>query len=59
VPTLVDVVMNIARGEGMHMDEKQYITYEVLCCTFLLGLVNEGSDSNSKLQACLQKAISN
>ena len=40
------------------MDEKQYIAYEILCCTFLLGLINEGCDSNLKLSSYLQQAIS-
>ena len=39
------------------MDEKQYVTYEIICCTFLLGLVNEGRDPNSKLKSHLQQAL--
>jgi len=26
------------------LDEKQYITYEMVCCTFLLGLLNKVLD---------------
>ena len=39
------------------MDEKQYITYVILCCTLLLGLLNEGCNSNLKLSSYLQQAI--
>ena len=47
IPTLVDTARKVARYEGTHMDEKQYVAYEVICCTFLLGLVNECNNPNS------------
>ena len=31
------------------LDEKQYITYDIICCTFLLQLVCDGRDHNSAL----------
>ena len=31
----------VAREEGKTLDEKQYIMYEVLVCTFLLDLINK------------------
>ena len=46
VPTLVETVHKIALNGGPQMEEKQYITYEVLCCTFLLGLLNDDGDNN-------------
>ncbi len=39
------------------MDENQFITYKILCCTFLLGLVNKGRSPNSKLKSYYQQAI--
>jgi hypothetical protein len=39
------------------LDEKQYIAYEMIACTFLLGLVNNGSDKNTKLGAYLQQTM--
>ena len=40
------------------MDKKQYITYEIVCCTFLLGLINESNNPNSLLRSYLKEAIS-
>ena len=58
VPTLVGTARKVARYEGTQMDEKQYLTYEVMCCTFLLGLVNESNNPNSLLSSYLKQAIS-
>ena len=58
VPTLVDTARKVARYEGTNMDEKQYVTYEIMCCTFLLGLVNESNNPNSLLSSYLKQAIS-
>ncbi len=41
----------------MELDEKQYIAYEMIACTFSLGLVKDGNDSNTTLFASLQKTI--
>lgn len=41
IPTLSGVARMIAREEGKRLDEKQYIMYEVLACTFLLDLINK------------------
>ena len=54
VPTLGEVARSVAQKQGTKMDEKQYITHKILCCTFLLGLENEGHDPNSKLKSYLQ-----
>ena len=40
------------------MNEKQYVTYEIMCCTFLIGLVNESNNHNSLLSSYLKQAIS-
>ena len=57
VPTLVDVARRVAKFEGKKLDDKQYIAYEIICCTFLLGLVTDGRDPDSALRAYLQQAI--
>ena len=41
IPTLGGVARMVAREEGKTLDEKQYIMYEVLACTFLLYLINK------------------
>jgi len=39
------------------LDEKQYIAYEMIACTFFLGLVNDGSDKNTKSGVYLQQTM--
>ena len=58
VPTLLEVARKVAQYEGTQMDEKQYVTYEVMCCTFLLGLVKDGDNPRSSLGSSLNQAIS-
>jgi len=55
IPTLPQIARKLARLEKTQLDEKQYIAYEMIACTFLLGLVNDGSDKNTKLGAYLQQ----
>ena len=43
IPTLGGVARMVAREEGKTLDEKQYIMYEVLSCTFLLQLISKHS----------------
>ena len=57
IPTLQEVARKIARLEKMELDEKQYIAYEMIACTFLFGLVRDGNDSNTTLFTCLQKTM--
>jgi hypothetical protein len=45
VPTLHGMARKIAQLEKMQLDEKQYIAYEMITCTFLLGLIHDGNDS--------------
>jgi hypothetical protein len=47
VPTMYE----IARGESSkyNLDDKQYIAYQIVCCTFLLQLVTEGDQYDTKL----------
>ena len=58
VPTLVETARMIARHGGPQMDEKQYIAYEVICCTFLLGLINDDLDNDETLYTHLNQALS-
>ncbi len=44
IPTLPQIAQKVARLEKTQLDEKQYIAYEMIACTFLLGLVNYGRD---------------
>jgi hypothetical protein len=55
VPTLQEIARQVAKLEKKQLDEKQYISYEMIACTFPLGLVNDGDDSNTTLFTSLQK----
>jgi hypothetical protein len=57
IPTLQEVARKVARLEKMELDEKQYIAYEMIACTFLLGLIKDGKDSNTTLFTSLQKTV--
>lgn len=57
IPTLQQVARRVARLEKTQLDEKQCIAYEMIACTFLLGLVNDGSDKNTKLGSYLQQTL--
>ncbi len=54
IPTLPKIAQKVAKLEKAQLDEKQYVAYEMIACTFLLGLVNDGCDKNTKLGAFLQ-----
>ena len=43
---------------GKVCDKKQYITYEMVCCTFLLELLNEALDPTSSVHRQMGIAIS-
>ena len=57
VPTLVDTVCKVAQRDGTQLDEKQYITYEFICCTLFLGLIQDGQDPDTQLGSCLAEAL--
>jgi hypothetical protein len=57
VSTLQEIARKVARQEKMQLDERQYIAYEMIACTFLLGLVKDGNDSNTTLFTSLQKTV--
>ena len=57
IPTLPQIARKVARLEKTQLDEKQYIAYEMISCTFLIGLVNDGIDKNTKLGSYLQQTL--
>jgi hypothetical protein len=57
IPTLPNIARKVAKFEKTQLDEKQYIAYEMIAYTFLLGLVNDGHDKNTKLGAYLQQTM--
>ena len=58
VPTLAGVTRMVAREEGTMLDEKQYMMYEILVCTFLLDLINNQEvDGHSALAQKLSGAL--
>ncbi len=59
IPSLPQIARKVARLEKTQLDEKQYIAYEMIACTFLLGLVNDGSDKNTKLDAAAMSSKQN
>jgi len=57
VPTLPEIARKVAAIEGKVLDEKQYITYEIISCTFLLDLIKDGCDASTKLGKYLGKTL--
>ena len=45
VPTLQGVARQIAKNDGIKLDQKQYIGYEIIACTFLIYLIRSGVES--------------
>ena len=57
IPTLHETARKVARLEKRKLDEKQYIAYEMIACTFLLSLVQDGNDPNTTLYSCLGQTM--
>jgi len=57
IPTLAETARKVARLENKKLDEKQYIAYEIIACTFLLGLVCDGSDPSTTLYKGLVRTM--
>ena len=57
-PTLSGIAQKVAKVEKLKLGHKQYISYEILRCTFLLGLTNDGDKKgtqlNEPLDLCLE-----
>ena len=50
-PNKIPTLHEIAKGKSSkyNLDDKQYIAYQIVCCTFLLQLVTEGDQRGTKL----------
>jgi hypothetical protein len=48
-PIISGIATCRANKDNKTFDEKQYITCEIICCSFLLRLLNEAQDSISLL----------
>ncbi len=57
IPKLPQIAQKVAKLEKTQLDEKQYIAYEMIACTFLFGLVNDGCDKTTKLGTYLQQTM--
>ena len=57
VPTMPEIARKVARLQKTQLDEKQYIAYEMIACTFLLGMVNDGRNPYTKLGKYLQQSM--
>jgi hypothetical protein len=57
IPTLPETARKVARLEKRKLDEKQYIAYEMIACTFLLGLVHDENNPNTTLYSCLRHTM--
>ncbi len=53
IPTLPETARKVTRLEKRKLDAKQYIAYEMIGCTFLLGFIPDGNDPNTTLYSCL------
>ena len=45
------------KGNIGESDEKQHTTYEIICCTFLMGLIKDGRDAGTKLGQYLSHTL--
>ncbi len=52
-----EIARKAARLQKMQLDEKQYFAYEMVACTFLLGMVNDGRNPYTKLGKYLQQSM--
>ncbi len=57
VPTMPEIARKVARLQKTQLDEKQYIAYEIVACTFLLGMANDEQNPYTKLGKYLQQSM--
>ena len=57
VPNLPEIARKMAKLEKTQLNEKQYIAYEIIACTFLLGLVKDGNSPKTTLYSSLQQSM--
>ena len=49
IPTIASIATKASREDGTELDMKQLITYETICSTFLLQLLNDGEDDSTSM----------
>ncbi len=49
IPSMKSVAQQVSLHRGITLDRIQYITYEIICSSFLLNLLNESSKKNPDL----------
>ena len=54
--TIHGVAKQLASRHNKILDEKQYITYEIICCSFLLSILNDATDCNTDLYQQIDRA---
>ena len=52
-PNFSGIAQKVAKVEKLKLDHKHYIAYEMICCTFLLGLINDGDKKGTRLNESL------
>ena len=57
IPTMAGTARKVAKLEKRKLDEKQYIAYEMIASTFLLGLVRDGNDPTTTLYSGLTQTM--
>ena len=49
IPTMAFIELKVAQEDGTNLDQNQIVTYESICSTFLLQLVNDGEDNSTSV----------
>jgi hypothetical protein len=57
VPSMEGIAKQVRKDEGIELDDKQNISYEAICATFLLCLVREGRDDTTPLGKYLKDTL--
>ena len=55
--TIAGVAQDLARTHNRQLDEKQYITYEIICCSFLLAQLDETGGQNNIINTYITSAL--
>ena len=54
--TIHGVAKQLALNHNKILDKKQYITYEIICCSFLLSILNDSTDCETNLYQQIDRA---
>ena len=57
VSTLPEIARKVTKLEKTQLNEKRYIAYEIIACTFLLGLIKDGNNPKTTLYLSLQQSM--